>query len=199
MNQIGTKEYRNKSWIISNFLGWLLGAFLIIMFSSFLDSMGIEHLQFYLGLGMGLGVGLFQWFILRKLIPININWLIISSIGMGLPFVVLDQVNQIAMNIKLPLGVIIGAILTSYAQSILLSKFSNNSKKWIINSSLAWILAEISISLMDLTMKIRASGYINLLVFLLNLALILASGLILGYVTSKTIKGIIEDYRQTSE
>lgn len=198
MNQIGTKEYRNKSWIISNFLGWLLGAFLIIMFSSFLDSMGIEHLQFYLGLGMGLGVGLFQWFILRKLIPININWLIISSIGMGFPFVVLDQINQIAMNIKLPLGVIIGAILTSYAQSILLSKFSNNSKKWIINSSLAWVLAELSISLMDLTMKIRASGYINLIIFLLNLVLILAGGLILGYVTSKTIKGIIEDYKQTS-
>lgn len=58
-------------WVTFTFWGWLLGVAFILLVSSLLGAMGIEDMQFYLGVGMGAGVGFTQWFVLRKFITIQ--------------------------------------------------------------------------------------------------------------------------------
>jgi hypothetical protein len=74
-----------QGWIKATFPGWLLGVVFILILSSLLDSVGIEHMQFYLGVGMGTGVGFTQWIFLKKVINMDARWMLYSIVGMGLP------------------------------------------------------------------------------------------------------------------
>ena len=122
MNNNNTSNFDTMQWLKVNFLGWLLGAFLIIGLSSFLDSLGIENMQFYLGLGMGAGVGLVQWKQLKKWLDMPIKWFWVSTLGLGLTFFFIDFIPKESLPFKIPVSIAIGSIICGYFQGRLFTK-----------------------------------------------------------------------------
>ncbi len=179
-------------WTSSVFLGWFVGIFLIISLSSLLDSMGIDDMQFYLGIGMGAGVGFTQWLRLRKSIAISNAWIWLSVAGLGIPFVVLDLVLAKGSIYKLPLGVALGGLAVGFLQFLLLKKHSKQAGMWIWGSVAGWTLAIVSVIMIDYTKYL--AKYVPLWVLaLINLLLILSGGIILGVITGIALKKILNE------
>ena len=179
---------KTNQWIKVTFWGWLLGVFLLIFLSSVLDACGIENMQFYIGIGMGTGVGFTQWRLLKKYCAMPLAWFYYSSLGMGLPFLILDFVMDKGVVYKLPLSVALGGLAIGCLQYQLLKKLSTNAINWIPFTTIGWTMAAFTTLLIDLTMRIKVTGYMNLVMALLNLLLILLGGVVLGWVTSRVIK-----------
>jgi hypothetical protein len=168
-------------WTKSTFYGWILGIILIVVLSSFLDSLGIEDMQLYIGMAMGVGVGLTQWLLLRKFYSINANWVLVSAVGLSFPFVAVEIIKLGVPDYKLPLCVSLGSILVGLLQLPMTRKIGLKTE-WIFLCFLGWTLAASTVMLMNYTMTLRgqASG---LILALLNFVFILAGGVILGLVT----------------
>jgi hypothetical protein len=179
-------------WTRSTFWGWLAGVALIIALSSLLDSMGIEHMQFYLGLGMGLGVGLTQWFFLKKFIAVNKNWIVFSALGLGIPFFVLDLILTGTSTYKIPAGVALGAITVGLLQFLILKSHSPKAGLWIVSCPVGWALAVMTVFTIDYTKHLTSFISSNLLLAFINLLLILAGGIVLGIITGLSLKKILE-------
>lgn len=174
-------------WTLATFLGWLLGVIVILVFSSLLDAAGIEHLQFYVGLGMGAGVGFSQWLFLRKRFLITQKWFWFSATGMDLPFAVLDFFLPGNVTYKLPISVAPGGIATGILQTSLLKKCFSIGVQWVISSFAGWVFAALTVLLIDYTMILRSASN-ALLLALLNLILILAGRTILGWMNGRSLK-----------
>lgn len=179
---------KTKQWIKVTFWGWLLGVLFLILLSSLLDSLGIEDMQFYIGIGMGAGVGLLQWRLLRKYYEISILWFIYSSIGMGLPFLIFDFLVDPNLSYKLPLSVAIGGLLVGLLQYQMFKAYASKAFVWVFASALGWTLAAFTTLLINYTMQFKVTGYLNLVLALLNLGIILAGGWVLGWITAKALK-----------
>lgn len=110
MNTESKTEFSVRRWTWATFGGWFIGVFLIMMLSGLLDSLGIEGMQFYLGLGMGAGVGLAQWLVLRKYLTISALWIAVSALTMGAPTVIFDLMPTGSVPYKLAFGVVLGAL-----------------------------------------------------------------------------------------
>jgi len=191
MNSTTETRFTFRQWVLVTFVGWFLGVILIMMLSGFLDSIGIEGMQFYLGLGMGAGVGLAQWLRLRNFLAVNINWMLFSAFGMGIPFIFLDLVPAVSVVYKLPLSIALGSITTGLLQFLLLKQLSSKAYLWIAGSFIGWTLAVATVFTINYTMLIKVTGYMNLVMALINLLLILAGGIVLGIITGMTLKKII--------
>ena len=192
MNRIAEKQFTVKRWILATFGGWFLGVILILMLSGVLDSAGIEGMQFYLGLGMGSGVGLVQWFSLRKMVAVSYFWILYSALGMGIPFIIFDLIPGGTISYKLPLSISLGALTVGLLQFTILKKYSAKAYLWIFGSFIGWILSVATVFIIDYTMAIKVSGYMNLVMALINLLLILAGGIVLGIISGITLKKIFE-------
>lgn len=178
-------------WTISTFLGWLLGVVFILGLSSLLDALGIENMQFYLGIGMGAGVGLIQWLRLKKFLPISLNWMWFSALGMGVIFIIFDLIAKETFSHKVALSVILGAAAAGFLQAQLLKAHSLKSYTWVLYNCLGWSLGVGTVFLVDYTMKLQSAGH-NLFLALLNLVLILAGGVVLGIVSGLGLRQIIK-------
>lgn len=185
-------NFNPKLWSKANFIGWLIGVVFLILFSGFLESIGIHHMQFYVGVGMGAGVGLAQWWVLRKYLQISSAWIGVTIIGMGLPFLIVDLAAELDNLIKLPVCVVSGSIVTAFLQYLLLKEKSSGARSWIGGCILGWTAALIVVSLINLTMSMRLTGFMNLLIAFLNLFLILAGGTVLGKVSGPAMKKVVE-------
>lgn len=188
---LSKKNFSVGRWTKATFIGWLLGVFLILSLSSALDAAGIEHMQFYLGVGMGAGVGLSQWFFFRSFLKLNSSWIFASLFGLGLPFLILDVIGKDFIINKLILGVAFGGLTAGFFQFMILRKQSATAYLWIIGSVIAWTLAALTMLVIDYTMTLKTSGSANLLLALLNLLIILSGGLILGVCTGITLRKIL--------
>ena len=176
-----TQTIRFKQWIAYNFIGWFLGAVFIIVLSGVLDSIGIENMQFYLGIGMGAGVSFMQWILLRKHFNIGFQWISSAIIGMGLCFIVFDLIPSSMLVHKLPFSMLSGSLLTGILQSRYLGH-DMQKKSWILLSVLAWCLATLTVFSVDYTKYLKLP---NLLTALVNLTLILLGGIVMGLVTGR--------------
>ena len=114
MKPTTVRHFTITKWTKASFAGWLLGIVVILMLSSLLDAVGIEHMQFYLGVGMGAGVGVIQWLYLRKIIPIGKTWIWYSIIGLGTPFVALDLIPNRLLPNKLPIAISMGSLAVGF-------------------------------------------------------------------------------------
>lgn len=186
------KQFSVGRWTLATFGGWFLGVILIMMLSGFLDSIGIEGMQFYLGLGMGAGVGFVQWLWLRKFVAVNALWILFSVLGMGVPIIILDLMPSGTISYKLPIGITLGALAVGSLQFLLLKQLSPKASLWILGCFIGWALAVATVFTIDYTMTIKVSGYMNLVMALINLLLILAGGIVLGVITGISLKKIIE-------
>lgn len=192
MTQKVKSDFVLKRWTKSIFLGWLLGVILIITLSSFLDSIGIQNMQFYLGIGMGTGVGLVQWVALRKIVALNVNWVWLSALGMGIPFVVLDLLLS-GTNMYKPLfGISLGSLTLGLMQYSILKKYSKKAYLWIFGCFAGWTLAVSTVFMINFTMRLANILSSNLVLAFINLSLILAGGIVLGLVTGITLKKMLE-------
>jgi len=178
-------------WTRATFRGWLLGVVFIIAFSSLLDSIGIEGAQFYLGLA-GAGVGFTQWLLLKKFTTISRKWIWFSTTGMSIPFIVLDIVAPHAFTYRLPLGVVLGALLSGLLQFMILKHHSPKATVWIWGSVAGWTLAILAVVAVEYTKHLAPYVRYNLILALINLVLILSGGIILGIITGSVLKKILK-------
>jgi len=173
--------FKFKQWIAYNFMGWFLGAVFIIFLSGLLDSVGIENMQFYLGIGMGAGVSFMQWLVLRKQFSLNANWIYSAIIGMGFCFIVFDLIPSTILAHKLPYSMLSGSLFTGILQSRSLGPDSRKNL-YILLSVLAWCLATLTAFAVDYTQYLHAPIWLR---FILNLSLILSGGLVMGLLTGR--------------
>lgn len=192
METVPTLPFPMKRWITATFLGWLLGVVFIILLSSFLDGIGIEGMQFYLGVGMGGGVGLTQWYYFRKQGILDIRWIWTSVIGMGLPLVVFDVLAP-DMEHKLAISIALGALLTGMIQYMLIKDSYPKAYLWVPACLFGWSLAVATVFTIDYTDQLKDWITNNLLLAFINLLLILAGGIVLGLITGYTLKQIIRE------
>lgn len=177
-----------RQWVLYCTTGWITGVILILILSGWLDSLGIENMQFYTGTGMGAGIGFMQWLILKKKYGIGLNWFWLSVAGMTLPFIAADLLYSGQSEFKLGICVTTGALITGFLQSHLLKNKFRYTFSWITTTWLAWTLAALPVLFISFTMKIRGEGINNLFLALINLILILAGGPLLGIISFKGIR-----------
>lgn len=179
-------------WTKATFLGWFVGIILIIVLSSTLDSVGVEGVQFYLGVGLGAGIGFFQWRVLKEITGVNLSWLWSSLLGLGVPFLLFDLVSMYSAqplgSKYLPLSVGTSAVFIAVLQYFILKKFSPAAHLWIIGSIAGWILAASAVLCID---YIKLIIHHNLALFIINLIMILGGGVVLGLITGLSIKKIL--------
>ncbi len=191
MKNGSAKQFTVARWTKATFWGWLIGVVFILMLSSFLGSIGIEDMQFYLGVGMGAGVGLTQWWVLKKYVPITTNWIWLSVIGMSIPFVVIDLIPTVTSPLKLALSVALGSLTVGMLQYLLLKKHLKKASLWFWACFVGWTLAVLATKIIDYTMLIKVTGYMNLVLAFLNLLLILVGGVILGVISGIALKKML--------
>jgi hypothetical protein len=176
-----------KSWVGATFAGWFIGAGLIILFSGFLDGLGIEGYQFYLGLGMGLGVGFMQGLILRGTSVGIFRWTISAGLGLGVPFLLMDilksQLGLEGGTWFIIISILVSSLISSIWQYRLLHGYEN-AWRWIPANTIAWLLAVAIVFSMDYTKEIITN---NLVGFVVNLSLILGGGVVLGLISGRTL------------
>ncbi|HOS47936.1 MAG TPA: hypothetical protein PLG57_04825 [Bacteroidia bacterium] len=184
-------SFELKKWIKSSFFGWILGVAFILMFSGALESIGIHHMQFYLGLAMGLGVGLIQWLYLRRFIPLNLTWALLSAIGLSLPLLLFDLVTSYELPHKLLFCISAGSVLSGLFQYLLLKPHYKGAIHWIITSFFSWTSATAIVFLIDYTWSLRTYHVSNLWLAIINLVLILSGGLVLGLLSGISLRKMI--------
>jgi len=178
-------------WVTFTFWGWLLGVAFILALSSLLGTLGIEDMQFYLGVGMGAGVGFTQWLVLRKHIAISKNWIWTSCLGMGIPMIILDLLLSGTMAYKLPLSIVPGSITAGILQYLILKTHGQKSHLWILSSVIGWCVAVATVFTIDYTNALKPIISSNLVLAFINLVLILAGGVVLGIITGISMKKIL--------
>ncbi|HCR49758.1 MAG TPA: hypothetical protein PLL64_02560 [Rhodothermales bacterium] len=178
------------TWTRYTFYGWFLGVILILLFSSVFDGVGVEGMQFYLGLAMGAGIGVMQWWLLKKHGGISLKWVWFLILGLTIPFIAFDLLFQAMLPYKLAVCLTLGAILSGGLQTFVLLDYSPKAKWWVIYACSGWMLALGSILALDYT-KLLSPYANNLLIAFLNLLLILAGGFILGVVTGTGLRKIL--------
>lgn len=187
----------NIKWIKATALGWLLGITLVLLLAMAFEGVGIHNMQFFIGIGMGTGVGLMQWRALRKTIPVNKSWIYAAVAGMSIPFLLFDLV-QIFAGIKLGANYIlysvsIAALLTGTFQYLILKKFTAAANLWIPSNIIGWIAATLTFLSINYTKQVFSN---NLVIFLVNIAVMLAGGFVFGFITWMFLKKILPLQKQ---
>ena len=176
-----TLVFNTRKWVIFTFMGWVTGVILIIL---------AGH-QSLLGLYMGLGVGLLQWNYLRKFPGFGPAWLWTSVAGMGLPFLVIGLIPGNAIPFSMITSIALGTFCISILQFALLKRISGKARFWIISCMSGWLLGIGVVFLIDFTSRYKSDISV-LLLALVNLVLILAGGVVLGYITGAGMKKILQ-------
>lgn len=186
------KKLSVAKWTLYTFMGWFVGILFMLALASFLDSIGIEKFQFFIGVGLGAGVGFFQWRVLKTHMGVSTHWIWSSVLGMGIPFLLFDLISLYSTKplgaYYLPLSTVTGAIFISVLQFIILKKYSPKASWWIFGSMTGWVLAAATVLSIDYIKLILHS---NWALFIINLIMILGGGVVLGVVTGKTLLEIV--------
>ncbi|MBL7856355.1 MAG: hypothetical protein JNM57_01605 [Cyclobacteriaceae bacterium] len=176
-------------WTRATFLGWLAGVVLILILSSLLDAIGIEHMQFYLGIGIGAGVGFMQWLMFKRIVLIPKNWMIFSVLGLSIPFLILDLLPEGIVQHKIAWSILLGGLAVGLLQRGILKNFSQHANLWIVACLVAWPLAVLTVFAVDYTKYITSVSWA---LAILNFFLILAGGVVLGLVSGIFLKRMIK-------
>ncbi len=170
-------------WILATSIGWIAGIFMTLIFASLFESVGIHHMQFFMGLGMGLPIGFMQWRTAKKHLSVGTSWIWLSTSALTLPFLTFDILKKFT---TLNFGdryilycIAIASILVGLVQYVLLKNRTANSVLWIVANIIGWSLAGLAVKAIDHT-GIASDN--NWVLFSLNLLLMLIGGFLLGVV-----------------
>ncbi len=157
-------------WVISNFLGFILGMIVAIILSySILNLFHPEETNMLLGLGYGLGIGFVQWYLLNRIFKLSKLWILMSALGIGIPYAGIILLMESGFIFHPILGVkdfyigfifFMSGLLVGFLQMILLKPKFSRSYYWIIVSCLAW---GIALSLNSILFSGIIMGIISLL------------------------------------
>lgn len=182
-----------KRWVIATILGWLLGFTLVVALAFAIESIGLSGYQFFIGIGIGLGVGYMQGRIMQFYLGIGHQWMIASTVGMGLAFTLFDLGNALFTvfpEYNLLSTVALGGVLTGLAQYFILKKQFQNAVLWIPISLIGWTLAGGLIRLSEVIEKTGLSGLPAALIVLVILTVGASS--VLGLITGFGLKKIVD-------
>ena len=184
-------KLKSGKWVLFNLLVWVLGLILVIfVLGPIISLIPVKGIQFNLGLGMGAGVGLLQYLFLRKQFKVSFQWVLISALGMGLPFLLFDGIqlfNPIINDDILLYSLSLGAITISLLQYLQWKKHYKTAGYWIVTSTLGWMSSFGAIKILDaLQLQDKWIG------FSVNLSLILVGGVILGKLTSYSLRKLVK-------
>ncbi|MCB0528480.1 MAG: hypothetical protein KDC61_15490 [Saprospiraceae bacterium] len=189
MNNTPEHQTKHPGWLKANILGWLLGFVVVLVLSGSFDAMGIERLQFFLGVGMGAGVGFMQWRVLRKSAGIGTRWIWYSVLGLGGAFLFFDVLKYFSGHSGSPYYILmstaLGGLLAGMLQYGLLKATLPNAGMWTRGSFSGWLLAVLTVLSLDYTKYVSSNNWV---LFTLNILLILAGGPVLGVVTGFFLK-----------
>ena len=76
-------------------------------------------------------------------------------------------------------------------QYLLLKKHLTKASLWFWACFIGWTLAVLAVKIIDYTMLIKVTGYMNLVLAFLNLLLILSGGVILGVISGIALKKML--------
>ena len=142
------KPFSLSRWIFDSFWGWLLGIIIILVLSSLLDSIGIENLQFYVGIGVIAGISLAQYRHIRRYFHFDISWMIWSILSFSMPFILIDGIRHYGLysfsQNPLMLCVILATFTLSLTQYFLIKRTMPYPLSWCIFSIIGWSLAGIA-------------------------------------------------------
>lgn len=166
-------------WIRVTWAGWALGVPCIIALALAGEAVGMGGSQVLVGAGMGAGVGLMQGRALKDVLHAFAPWFWSCIIGLSAPFWVTDiaQAMDRAIPYSLEAYVALGGLIVGVWQWRLLRVRFNQAGWWVLASALGWSLAAVAAALAN------AQPLRGIWGALLFLAIAVAGGLILGFVT----------------
>jgi hypothetical protein len=169
-------------WIRVTTLGWLVGIPLVVAFALLAEGLGIGGMQSMVGLGIGSGVGVMQARALVSWLPRRRHWIMVTAIGIGLPFLAADVLLHAGADIEYSLTwcVVGGGLLAGIGQAVLLRPHVDYSWRWIPVSTAGWAAAAGMATIADGLREAGARGIAGALAYL---GLIALGGVVLGVVT----------------
>lgn len=188
-------SFNLSRWTRLTFFGWLLGIVLILLLSSLFDVIGLDDFQFFIGIGMGGGVGVFQFRYFRNSVGPGVMWLWYSLIGVAFPFLLNDLIFKLGevpgTGYYLPISVVTGSIFVSILQFSILKNHFGRGSLWIIGGVISWTLAMGTVLSMDYLKEIITNRWAG---FFINLSLILGGGVVLGISSGLFLRKIFRDH-----
>ena len=138
------------SWVIATGIGWPLALVPTFILAHIVNIVYPRETNLVLGLGYGAIIGLAQWIVMKKFIPVSSKWILASTIGTGVPFVVAvilmetggaaDKWIQSEFLSWLLIGVS-GGLITGMLQINTLKPHFAKAGWWVFFSALGWGLA----------------------------------------------------------
>jgi len=170
-------------WVRVTFFGWVIG-FVFVMLALIagdllVDIGGVASRMVSwmdispLGIIMGTSIGFMQGRIMKQWLGKSNRWVWASVIGMGVTFVMSDLVTAVWGGIPLSIIAAIGGLLTGVLQRGFLLAHSKRANWWPLACIVGWTLAA---TMPDITFTGPGDA-------ILNLAMILSGGVVLGVVT----------------
>ena len=171
-----------RRWVRATTLGWLIGFVLVVVLATIWDMMG-GGAQFMVGVGMGCGVGYMQARVIRNWSGRTQPWLWSSIVGMGAPFLFWDIASATGASVpmSLPVGVLIGGVLTGSLQYRLLRPYFERTPWWVPACVLGWGLPAGIIAMVD-------SNVFPPVFSVLSPLVIFFGGVLLGAVTGQVLQ-----------
>lgn len=175
-----------KRWVVANSAGWLIGFLLVIVLALLFDLVG-GGVQFIVGVGMGAGVGYRQGRFLEPWVDSVRLWVLASTAGMAVPFVLWDvgALSGLGTPFSLPLCVGMGGLLVGVLQWGRLRDASDRAPWWIPACLLGWAVPAGLVALDDLGLVPPPWGG------LFSLGAILFGGTLLGASTGRPLRWIV--------
>ncbi len=164
------------TWLVANTIAWPLGVLLAIILSyTIVNIFHPEETNLIIGFSVGITIGFAQWKVLKKLMKMNMLWIVVPGIGIGFPYAWVTMRVESGNHLPLLLntewvfmailfficGAFVG-LIQSQLKSINMAK----SYIWILLSGIAW---SISITLNSFLFSGLVIGLVTLTAFILIL------------------------------
>jgi len=142
-------KYFLLNWTLANAIGWLVGFISAIILSYLVVNIFYQkETNLVLGLCIGVIVGYAQWFVLKRKFKISYLWILVSTICMGIPFIVEVIMDESGYKItyfqgnyeflgRLIFGLVVG-LLIGLLQMQYLKPYFKRAACWIVASSVGW-------------------------------------------------------------
>ncbi len=147
-------------WIVGTSVAWILGLTAAFIVAHFVASVfRTRESNLVVGLCLGAAVGFAQRLALKKRLPVNGWWVLAGSVGLGIPFMLLEALdasgvpgiealeNQL-LSRTLIWGVL-GGLLSATLQLHFLRPFLRAPVLWFVVNSVGWGLCWLLCSLPD--------------------------------------------------
>jgi hypothetical protein len=175
-------------WIGATTLGWLLGLLLLVALATAWNGATGGEAQWMVGVSMGAGVGFLQARALRSWLPRPRRWLVASTVGMGIPFLLWDTGSLLGIRgvFSLPSCILLGGLLAGILQERLLRSRFPRSLLWIPTSIVAWGV--------PVTFVVLGQPSVHLFLTVLSIVTLFLGGLLLGSVSGKVLAWVLASH-----